>query len=79
VSILSCDNLPENGAVTMAVVTDLAGAIDDGADRARTAAEADDEPTAVAGVLETLHSGLGQDSALVRVIIEQMEALTDQR
>jgi hypothetical protein len=44
-----------------------------------TAAEADDEPTAVAGVLETLHSGLGQDSALVRVIIEQMEALTDQR
>jgi fructuronate reductase len=52
---------------------------DPGADRARTAAEADDEPTAVSGVLETLHSGLGRDSALVRVIIEQMEALTEQR
>jgi fructuronate reductase len=52
---------------------------DPGADRARRAAEADDEPTAVSGVLETLHSGLGPDSALVRVIIEQMEALTEQR
>jgi hypothetical protein len=30
-------------------------------------------------VLETFHSGLGPDSALVRVIIEQMEALTGQR
>ena len=33
-----------------------------------------DEPTAVSGVLETLYSGLGEDSALVRVIIEQMDA-----
>jgi hypothetical protein len=30
-------------------------------------------------VLETLHSGLGDDSALVDVITEQMEALTEQR
>jgi fructuronate reductase len=52
---------------------------DPGADRARKAAAADDEPTAVAGVLETLHGGLGQDTALVRVIIEQMAALTEQR
>jgi fructuronate reductase len=52
---------------------------DPGADRARTAAEADDEPTAVSGVLETLYSGLGDDNALVRVIIEQMETLTEQR
>ncbi len=52
---------------------------DPGADRARKAADADDEPTAVSGVLETLYSGLGGDSALVRVIIEQMEALTEQR
>ena len=48
---------------------------DPGADRARTAAEAADEPSAVSGVLETLHSGLGEDRALVRVIIEQMGAL----
>ena len=52
---------------------------DPGADRARKAADADDEPTAVSGVLETLYSGLGDDSALVRVIIEQMQALTEQR
>jgi fructuronate reductase len=52
---------------------------DPGSDRAHTAAEANDEPTAVSGVLETLYSGLGDDSALVRVIIEQMEALTEQR
>jgi fructuronate reductase len=53
---------------------------DPGADRARLAAGgADDEPTAVSGVLETLRSGLGDDSALVRVIIEQMEAITGQR
>jgi fructuronate reductase len=52
---------------------------DPGADRARSAAAADGEPTAVSGVLETLHSGLGDDSALVRVIIDQMEALTAQR
>jgi fructuronate reductase len=52
---------------------------DPGADRARAAAGADDESTAVAGVLETLHSGLGDDSALVGVIIEQMEALTERR
>ena len=49
---------------------------DPGADRARTAAEAADDPIAVTGVLETLHSGLGKDSALVRVIVEQMGALT---
>jgi mannitol-1-phosphate/altronate dehydrogenase len=49
---------------------------DPGADRARTAAEAADDPTAVSGVLETLHSGLGDDSTLVRMIIEQMGALT---
>jgi phenylpyruvate tautomerase PptA (4-oxalocrotonate tautomerase family) len=41
-----------------------------------SAIAADDEPAAVAGVLETLSSGLGDDSALVGVIIEQMEALT---
>jgi fructuronate reductase len=52
---------------------------DPGADRARAAAGADDESTAVSGVLETLHSGLGDDSALVGVIIEQMEALTERR
>jgi fructuronate reductase len=52
---------------------------DPGAVRARKAAGADDEPTAVSGVLKTLSSGLGDDSALVRVIIEQMEALTEQR
>jgi fructuronate reductase len=52
---------------------------DPGADRARSAAAAGDEPTAVSGVLETLHSGLGDDGALVRVIIEQMEALTQHR
>ena len=52
---------------------------DPGADRARAAAGADDETTAITGVLESLHSGLGDDSALVRVIIEQMEALTEQR
>ena len=52
---------------------------DPGADRARSAASATDEPTAVSGVLETLYSGLGDDSALVRVIIEQMEALLKQR
>ena len=52
---------------------------DPGADGARKAADADDEPTAVSGVLETLYSGLGDDSALVRVIIEQMQALTEQR
>jgi hypothetical protein len=46
-----------------------------GADRARSAVEADDEPTAISGVLETLSSGLGDDSELVRVIIEQMAAL----
>ena len=48
-------------------------------DRARSAASATDEPTAVSGVLETLYSGLGDDSALVRVIIEQMEALLKRR
>jgi fructuronate reductase len=52
---------------------------DPGADRARVAAGADGESTAVSGVLETLHSGLGDDSALVDVITEQMEALTEQR
>jgi fructuronate reductase len=52
---------------------------DPGADRARVAAGADDESTAISGVLETLHSGLGDDSALVSVIIEQMQALTEQR
>jgi hypothetical protein len=52
---------------------------DPGADRARVAAGADDESTAISGVLETLHSGLGDDSALVDVITEQMEALTEQR
>jgi fructuronate reductase len=52
---------------------------DPGADRARSAASATDEPTAVSGVLETLYSGLGDDSALVRVIIEHMEALLKQR
>jgi hypothetical protein len=30
-------------------------------------------------VIETLYSGLGDDSALVGVIIEQMEVLTGQR
>ena len=34
-------------------------------------------PTAVSGVLETLHSGLGDDSALVQVIIQQMQALAE--
>jgi fructuronate reductase len=48
---------------------------DPGADRARSAAAAGDEPTAVSGVLETLHSGLGDDNELVQVIIEQMEAV----
>ena len=52
---------------------------DPGADRARVAAGAYDESTAISGVLETLHSGLGDDSALVDVITEQMEALTEQR
>jgi fructuronate reductase len=52
---------------------------DPGADRARAAAGAHDESTAVSGVLETLHSELGDDSALVSVIIEQMQALTEQR
>jgi fructuronate reductase len=52
---------------------------DPGADRARAALGADDESSAVSGVLETLHSGLGDDSALVGVIIEQMEALTERR
>jgi fructuronate reductase len=52
---------------------------DPGADGARTAAGADDEPTAVSRVLETLDSGLGEDSALVRVIIEQMAALSESR
>jgi fructuronate reductase len=52
---------------------------DPGADRARVEAAADDESTAISGVLETLHSGLGDDSALVSVIIEQMQALTEQR
>jgi len=28
-------------------------------------------------VLETLHSGLGDDSALVQVIIQQMQALAE--
>jgi fructuronate reductase len=28
ISIMSCDNLPENGAVTRAVVTDLAAVVD---------------------------------------------------
>jgi fructuronate reductase len=50
---------------------------DPGADRARTAAAADDESTAVSGVIETLRSGLGDDSALVEVIIQQMAALTE--
>jgi len=52
---------------------------DPGADRALSALAADDEPTAVSGVIETLYSGLGDDSALVGVIIEQMEVLTGQR
>jgi fructuronate reductase len=52
---------------------------DPGADRARVAAGADHKSTAVSAVLETLHSGLGNDSALVEVIIEQMQALTEQR
>jgi fructuronate reductase len=52
---------------------------DPGADRARVEAAAGDESTAISGVLETLHSGLGDDSALVSVIIEQMQALTEQR
>jgi fructuronate reductase len=52
---------------------------DPGADRARTAAGVDDEPSAVSGVLETLSSGLGDDSALVSVIIEQMKELIEQR
>jgi fructuronate reductase len=29
ISILSCDNLPENGAATRTVVTDLAAVVDD--------------------------------------------------
>ena len=37
------------------------------------------EATAVSGVLETLYSGLGGDSALVCVIIEQMKELIEQR
>jgi fructuronate reductase len=52
---------------------------DPGADRARAAAGADDESTAVSGVLQTLHSGLGDDSALVDLITEQMEALAQRR
>jgi fructuronate reductase len=52
---------------------------DPGADRARTAAGVDDEPSAVSGVLETLYSGLGDDNALVSVIIEQMKELIEQR
>jgi fructuronate reductase len=52
---------------------------DPGADRARTAAGAPDESTVVSGVLETLHSGLGDDSALVDLITEQMHALAQRR
>jgi fructuronate reductase len=52
---------------------------DPGADRARTAAGAPDESTVVSGVLETLHSGLGDDSALVDLITEQMQALAQRR
>jgi fructuronate reductase len=52
---------------------------DPGADRARTAAGAYDESTAVSGVLETLHSGLGDDTALVDLITEQMQALAQRR
>jgi fructuronate reductase len=52
---------------------------DPGADRARSAAAAGDEPTAVSAVLETLRGGLGDDSELVQVIIEQMEVLTEGR
>jgi fructuronate reductase len=52
---------------------------DPGADRARAAAGADDQSTAVSGVLETLHGRLGNDSALVEVISEQMEALAQRR
>ena len=44
--------------------------------RARSAASATDRGL---GVLETFYSGLGDDSALVRVIIEQMEALLKRR
>lgn len=50
---------------------------DPGADRARTAAAADHESTAVSGVIETLRSGLSDDNALVEVIIQQMAALTE--
>jgi fructuronate reductase len=52
---------------------------DPGADRARTAAGAPDESTVVSGVLETLHSGLGDDGTLVDLITEQMQALAQRR
>lgn len=48
---------------------------DDGAGPARSAAAADDLPTAVAGVLETWHAGLGADQDLVRLVVQQCERL----
>jgi fructuronate reductase len=76
--------MPVGGATAIAAwILDLRGhgapVKDPGADRARAAAAAGDEPTAVSGVLETLHSGPGDDSELVQVIIEQMEVLTEGR
>jgi fructuronate reductase len=50
---------------------------DPAAERARAAASADDETNAVSGVLETLYSGLGDDSELVQAIIQQMQALAE--
>jgi hypothetical protein len=49
---------------------------DPGAEAARAAAAEADLPVAVAGVLDTLASGLGTDAALVEAIMTQMDAIT---
>ena len=51
---------------------------DPGAEPARAAAAAADLPTAVAGVLDSLSSGLGADADLVKAIVSQMDAITSQ-
>ncbi len=50
--------------------------VDQEADRARTAAEADDLTAAVVGVLDTLSPGLGSDGPLVDAVLAQASAVT---
>ena len=50
---------------------------DEGAGPARDAAGGEDLVAATAGVLDTMHAGLGDDSELVGFVVEQCERLAD--